>query len=106
MFAMIANITCRGCTEAETMASHVHYIQPLDECRHHCHQQANVTPSLRFQVLQIQHRMGHYEVLISELRVQVSEAIFQEMRAAFEKFSQIPLPEAVIQLILIKIWYK
>ena len=62
MFAMIANITCHGCTEAETMTSH--YIQPLDECRHNCHQQANVTPSLRFQVLQIQHRMCHYEVLI------------------------------------------
>ena len=95
MFAMIANITCHGCTEAETMTSH--YIQPLDECRHNCHQQANVTPSLRFQVLQIQHRMCHYEVLISEVRVQVSEAIFQEMQAAFEKFYRIPLPEAVIQ---------
>ena len=72
-------------------------IQPLDECRQNCHQQANVTPALRFQVLQIQHRMCHYEVLISEVRVQVSEAIFQEMQAAFEKFYRIPLPEAVIQ---------
>ena len=74
-----------------------HYIQPLDECRHNCHHQANVTLSLRFQVLQIQHRMCHYEVLISEVRVQVSGAIFQEMQAAFEKFYRIPLPEAVIQ---------
>ena len=82
--------------EAETMTSH-YYIQPLDECRHNCHQQANVTPALRFQVLQIQHRMCHYEVLISEVRVQVSEAIFQEMQAAFKKFYRIPLPEAAIQ---------
>ena len=41
--------------------------------------------------------MRHYEVFISEARVQVSEAIFQEMQAAFEKFYRIPLPEAVIQ---------
>ena len=41
--------------------------------------------------------MCHYEVLISEVRVQVSGAIFQEMQAAFENFYRIPLPEAVIQ---------